>query len=62
MASNGCDHRWKFKVNKNGSVTRKCRCGLKITEIAVTKGSSLDGDFKVLRPKGKHHAKLNRED
>jgi len=59
MASNGnCNHRWKFKQNKNGSVTRKCRCGLKITEVAVVRGSSLDGEFKVLRPKGKHRPKI----
>lgn len=54
-------HTWKFKRHKNGAITRMCRCGLKITEIAVPKGSSLDGDYKVIRPKGKHRAKDSDE-
>jgi len=60
MASGECGngHRWKFKKDKSGTVTRKCTvCKLKIKEIAVTKGSSLDGDFKYIRPKGKHYNK-----
>lgn len=57
MESQRCSHRWKFKTNKNGSVTRKCRCGLKITEVAVLHGSSLDGVVKELWPKGKHKKK-----
>jgi len=57
MESPGCNHRWRFKTNRNGSVTRKCRCGLKITEVAVLHGSSLDGVVKELWPKGKHKKK-----
>jgi len=60
MESGGCNHRWKFKTNKNGSVTRRCRCGLKITEIAVPHGSSLDREVKELWPKGKHRKKKGR--
>ncbi len=47
-------HKWKFKRTKQG-MRRTCRCGLKFLEIAVPKGSSLDGELKVLREKGKHY-------
>lgn len=46
-------HKWKFKQTKRGMV-RKCKCGSKFIEIAVPKGSSLDGEYKELRVKGKH--------
>jgi hypothetical protein len=58
MESEECEHRWKFKKGKHGGVTRRCtRCHVKITELAVVRGSSLDGDFKIIRPKGKHRPK-----
>lgn len=49
-------HKWKFKQTKKGML-RRCRCGARCLEVAVPKGSSLDGEFKVLREKGKHRKK-----
>jgi len=49
-------HKWKFKQTKQGML-RRCRCGLKVLEIAVPKGSSLDREVKELRVKGKHRKK-----
>jgi hypothetical protein len=65
MALKECDNtcRWKFIHDKQGGLLRKClRCKRKIREIAVAKCSSLDGEYKVIRPKGKHRAKNSADE
>jgi hypothetical protein len=59
VSKESCKHpHWTFKKKKHGGVTRKCtRCKLTITDVAVSKGSSLDGEAKILWPKGKHRPK-----
>lgn len=49
-------HRFRFKQTKHG-MSRRCRCGLRILEIAVPKGSSLDSEYKEIRKKGQHRKK-----
>ena len=49
-------HKWKCKKTKQG-VLRSCRCGERILDVAVQKASSLDGEYKELRVKGKHRKK-----
>lgn len=59
MVSVECvEHRWIIIRHKGPGVLRKCqKCKRKILELAATKGSSLDGPFKELWPKGKHKKK-----